>query len=58
MSFNNLQRYEEIPAICENEACDNFKCFELYDVEEVKTDNNKKDYVICYSCKKEVYLKD
>lgn len=58
MSFDNLQRYEEVPAICETETCINYKCFELYDMEEVKTDTNKKDYVICPYCKEKAYIKD
>lgn len=50
-----LQRYEETPAFCKNENCDNFKCFELYDVEDIKNDGDK-DYVICYECKQKTYI--
>lgn len=52
-----LQRDEDTPGICSNENCTNFQAFELYPVEEVKTDTNGKDYVICYECKEKVYLK-
>ena len=36
MTFRNLQQQEDIPGICENENCENFKAFELYDVTEIK----------------------
>lgn len=52
-----LQRYEEIPAFCKNKDCENFKCFELYDVEDVKKDD-KGDYFICYECSYKIYLED
>jgi len=50
-----IQRLEEIPAVCENEKCDNYKFFELYDTDEVKIERGC-DYVICYYCKKKIYI--
>lgn len=51
-----IQLKEEIPAICTNQACMNYQAFELYDVEDVKEDKNKKDYIECYECKSKIYL--
>ncbi len=51
-----IQRLKEIPAVCENEKCDDYKAFELYDTDKVKT-VERRDYVICYGCNKRIYLK-
>jgi hypothetical protein len=48
-----LQRYEEIPAVCKNKDCDNFRGFELVDTDEVKTQNGI-DYVLCRYCGEEI----
>lgn len=56
MSHRNLQRQEDIPAICENENCENFKAFELYDVTEIKEEEDRSGYVICYLCKQKIYV--
>lgn len=58
MSHNNLQRQEDIPAICENENCENFKAFELYDVAEIKEEEGGVGYVLCYLCQQKIYVDD
>lgn len=50
-----IQRYEEIPAICQNSECQYAESFELYDTDSVKKDDIG-DYVICYGCKHKLYL--
>lgn len=54
----SIQLKEDIPAICENKDCDNYKAFELYEVEEVIASDTTKDYVICYSCKQKIFICD
>jgi hypothetical protein len=56
MTHRNLQRQEDIPAVCENENCENFKAFELYDVTEIKEEEDRSGYVICYLCKQKIYV--
>ena len=55
-----IQRLEEIPAICQNKKCSNYKTFEMYDVDDVLTDirdsEGDKDYFICEWCGKRIYL--
>lgn len=52
-----LQRYEEVPAVCENNKCEGAGSFELYDTDTVKRDKIG-DYVRCYYCKRKIYLED
>lgn len=52
-----IQLREDIPGVCENKECENYRAFELYEVEEVKTEN-KKDYIECYYCKQKIWLDD
>jgi len=56
MSHRNLQLREDIPAICENENCENFKAFELYEVEEIKEEEGVGGYVLCYICQQKIYV--
>lgn len=58
MTFRNLQRQEDIPGICENENCENFKAFELYDVAEIKEEAGVGGYVLCCECKQKIYVDD
>lgn len=52
-----LQRYEEVPAICKNDDCENKNCFELYDTDTVKSDDHG-DFVLCCECNQKIYLDD
>lgn len=45
----------EEPAVCQNKKCEDYKSFEMYSFEEVKTDL-KGDYYICRSCKEKIYV--
>lgn len=42
---------------CTNPECDDFRSWEQYDFDEVKTDA-KGDYVICKTCGEKIYLED
>jgi len=52
-----MNYHEDIPAICQNKDCENYKAFELYDVDEVK-DPRGKSYVICFYCKEKIIIED
>ena len=54
--MNNLQRYEEIPGICENKDCLAHKSFELYDVEKVEDDEYGREILKCYECGENILL--
>lgn len=51
-----LQRYEEVPAVCQNKDCPDYRSFELVDVEDVKDDEEGKGYVICPTCKQKIIV--
>lgn len=51
-----IQRLEEVPAVCMNVDCENYKGFELVFVEDVETDAEGADFVICHYCKKRIFI--
>lgn len=46
----------QIPAVCENKDCENYRGFELYDIDEVKAPQGE-SYIICYYCKEKIFIK-
>jgi len=54
--MSNLQRHEEIPAICQNEECDWFGSFEMYCVDDILEDDDKIGYVLCGDCKRKIIV--
>ncbi len=43
----------DIPGVCDNKDCENYKCFELYAQEDLKKDGDDY-YFICYYCGKKI----
>jgi hypothetical protein len=52
-----IQRLEEIPLICLNRSCPNYKGFELVDVEDILKDELG-DYINCNYCFQRIDIKD
>jgi uncharacterized protein YbaR (Trm112 family) len=51
-----LQRYEEVPAVCQNKSCPYYRSFELVDVNDVKDDEEGNGYIICPECKQKISI--
>lgn len=50
-----IQRLEEVPAICENEECENVGVWEVVDVEDVQ-DDEEGGFVLCPECKQKIRI--
>lgn len=53
-----INLYEEVPAVCENEDCENYKEFNLVDVEETKEDKDGMWYTVCRKCKRKIPIRE
>lgn len=51
-----IQQYEEVPAVCKNKQCDNYKGFELVAIEDITRGEDGKDYVLCDYCKQPIFI--
>lgn len=47
---------EQVPAVCENEDCEAYRSFELVDVDDIRDDDQGREFVECFYCKEPVYL--
>lgn len=52
-----IQIDEEIPGICENDTCEAYQSFELYNVSDVKKSDDG-DFVLCAYCDRPIFLED
>ncbi len=52
-----MQIETEEPAVCKNKKCSDYQSFEMYEFNDIKTDELfNKDYYVCRGCGEKIYV--